>query len=198
LTLTTPLLEVSALRLERGGRQLMDNFSLSVATGELVFIEGANGSGKTSLLRVLAGLSRYGHEGDIRCEVPLLYLGHRLAIKQFLTPRENLDWYCRSKDLVGAAIDEALDAVGLYGYEDVQCRNLSAGQQRRVNLARLQLSRDQLWLLDEPFTSIDRAGVTALGETLTAQLARGGGIVMTSHQDLALQHPIRRISLDSK
>jgi heme exporter protein A len=189
------LLSADSLSIERGGRLLLQDFSLRVEAGDLVYIEGDNGSGKTSLLRTLAGLSRYGYSGELRCRVPVLYLGHRPAIKGFLSPRENLEWYARAACSDPAEVAVALEAVGLYGYEDVPCRALSAGQQRRVNLARLQLSAEQLWLLDEPFTSIDKAGVAALQDTLAAQVERGGAIVMTSHQEVPLAESARRIHL---
>lgn len=193
-----PLLAVEGLALERGGRELLSDFSLRVHSGELVLIEGENGSGKTSLLRVLAGLSRYGHSGDIRHRADsLLYLGHKPGLKGLLTPRENLGWYCSSQGRDGAAIESALAAVDLVGFEDVHCHSLSAGQQRRVNLARLYLSPAPLWLLDEPFTAIDRAGVAALVRRLVEQVESGGAVIMTSHQPLDTGYPVTRVSLDA-
>ena len=130
----------------------------------------------------------------------LLYLGHRPGIKQLLTPRENLHWYCSSHGWDEGQIDRSLGLVGLAGMEDRLCQHLSAGQQRRVNLARLHLSfatrsAGVLWLLDEPFTAIDRAGVKALAETLAEQVGRGGAVVLTSHQDLPLEIPMKRVVL---
>lgn len=191
-----PLLSVDALYLERGGRSLLSDFCMCVGVGELVLVEGENGSGKTSLLRSLAGLARYGYEGSIVCNAPsLLYLGHKPGLKGLLSPRENLAWYCHSQGQPGDGIDKALAAVDLVGFEDVLCHTLSAGQQRRVNLARLYLSSAPLWLLDEPFTAIDRAGVARLVDTLVQQVERGGSVVMTSHQPLHTEHPITRITL---
>ncbi|MEP5764514.1 MAG: cytochrome c biogenesis heme-transporting ATPase CcmA [Halieaceae bacterium] len=194
--MSEPLINASGLCLERGGRQLLSNFELQVGSGELVLIEGANGSGKTTLLRSLAGLSELGQAGTItrNCE-QLLYLGHKFGIKLQLSPAENLHWFCHSQGLDPAGINSALDRVGLYGYEDVLCQSLSAGQQRRVNLARLYLSSGGLWLLDEPFTAIDRDGVKALTQTLIDQVAGGGSVVLTSHQDLPLDVPLRRVIL---
>jgi heme exporter protein A len=190
------LISVEGLCLERGGRSLIDNFDLAVKSGELVLIEGANGAGKTTLLRSLAGLSQLGLEGKIQrhCE-SLLYLGHRPGIKQLLTARENLAWYCHAYGLDEDRVESALDRVGLFGYEDMLCQNMSAGQQRRVNLARLYLAGGGLWLLDEPFTAIDRAGVRSLAQTLVEQVEAGGAVILTSHQELPIDYPLRRIQL---
>ncbi len=195
------LIAVRGLGLERGGKALLADLDLDIAAGHLVLIEGPNGSGKTTLLRSLAGLSRLGLSGRIeaRCD-ELLYLGHRAGIKQLLTPRENLAWACRSQGWDPVHIDSALDRVGLSGRADLLCQHLSAGQQRRVNLARLHLSFDarhkrSLWLLDEPFTAIDRGGVAALTDTMAQQVRRGGAVVLTSHQDLPLDIPLRRVVL---
>lgn len=191
-----PLLEADDLALERGGRQLFSAISLRVNAGELVQIEGANGAGKTSLLRILAGLSRYGFSGQVRRRAPQLFLGHHSAVKGLLTPRENLAWHVSGEAANSSAdIDQALAAVGLYGYEDVLSHTLSAGQHRRVNLARLYLSRAPLWLLDEPFTAIDRAGVAALEARLAAHLGEGGSVLLTSHQTVAVPHPLKSLDL---
>ncbi|PLW83424.1 heme ABC transporter ATP-binding protein CcmA [Kineobactrum sediminis] len=190
------MLEADDLALERGGRQLFSAISLRVNAGELVQIEGANGAGKTSLLRILAGLSRYGFSGQVRRRAPQLFLGHHSAVKGLLTPRENLAWHVSGEaGNSGAEIDQALAAVGLYGYEDVPSHTLSAGQHRRVNLARLYLSRAPLWLLDEPFTAIDRVGVTALETRLAEHLGEGGAVLLTSHQTVAVPHPLRSLDL---
>ncbi len=184
------------LQLERGGRTLLQDFALDVYPGELILIEGANGSGKTTLLRSLAGLSELGQEGVIERQTEtVLYLGHKPGVKQLLTARENLSWFCSAHDVCDAGIEQALAQVGLYGYEDVQCQNMSAGQQRRVSLARLYLSKAALWLLDEPFTAIDREGVKQLSEVLMRRVEAGGAILMTSHQDIPLDFPVRRVSL---
>lgn len=194
--MTSTLISTRGLCLERGGRRLVDNLELEVKAGELVLIEGANGAGKTTLLRSLAGLSQLGMEGEIQhhCE-NLLYLGHRPGIKQLLTARENLAWYCQAYGLDDKRVESALDRVGLYGYEDMLCQNMSAGQQRRVNLARLYLGSGGLWLLDEPFTAIDKAGVQSLSHTLVEQVKAGGAVIMTSHQELPIDYPLRRVKL---
>jgi heme exporter protein A len=190
------LLAVTGLCLERGGRLLVDKLDLEVRRGEMLLVEGANGSGKTTLLRSLAGLSRLGQTGDIRRNThQLLFLGHRPGIKQLLTARENLEWHCRAHGYDPAGAENALAQVGLYGYEDVLCHTMSAGQQRRVNLARLYLGEAELCLLDEPFTAIDRDGVRALTQLLADRVQGGAAVVLTSHQDLPLDIPLRRLTV---
>ncbi len=192
----TPLLTARGLGLERGGRTLFTSLDFEVRAGQLVQIEGANGAGKTSLIRILAGLSRYGFDGDVQRQVALLYLGHQPAVKAMLTPRENLAWHADGLGSYGdPEIERALEAVGLYGYEDLPSHTLSAGQHRRVNLARLYLAEAPLWLLDEPFTAIDRQGVTQLEQLFVRHVERGGAVVLTSHQSLQIEHPVRRLNL---
>ena len=193
----TPLLAARALTLSRGGRELFRDLSFEVSAGELVQIEGANGAGKTSLLRILAGLSRYGYEGTVERADVQLYLGHKSAVKAQLTPRENLALHVGGEGSHDdAAIEDALAKVGLYGYEDLPSHTLSAGQHRRVNLARLYLSGSPLWLLDEPFTAIDRAGVAQLQSLFVDHAGGGGAVMLTSHQPLAVDYPVRALSLE--
>jgi heme exporter protein A len=190
------LLSAAGLSLERGGRELFRDLSFAVQSGQLVQIEGPNGAGKTSLLRILAGLSRYGFGGSVQRHAPQLYLGHHAAVKALLTPRENLAWHvageCVHSD---REIESALERVGLYGYEDVPSMTLSAGQHRRVNLARLYLSSSPLWLLDEPFTAIDKTGVAELEQLLVTHVEGGGAVVMTSHQPLQVAYRVEYLSL---
>ena len=193
---TGPLLAVSDLSLTRGGRDLFSGLSFEVLPGQLIKLGGANGAGKTSLLRILAGLSRYGYEGRVERASPQLYLGHQAAVKSLLSPRENLAWHVDGQGRYsGDQVDLALKKVGLYGYEDVPSHNLSAGQHRRVNLARLYLSDCSLWLLDEPFTAIDRDGVASLEALIVEHVRSGGAAVLTSHQALSVDYPVQVLSL---
>jgi len=191
-----PLLAARGLGLERGGRELFRDLDLDIRAGELWQVEGPNGAGKTSLLRLLCGISRYGYEGSVSCRVRPLYLGHQPAVKGLLTPRENLAWHVSGDGThTDAEIDAALARVGLCGYEDVPSYSLSAGQQRRVNLARLFLTGASLWLLDEPFTAIDAGGVEDLENLIVAHVQAGGAVVVTSHQALRVAHEIYRLQL---
>jgi heme exporter protein A len=193
---SAPLLAAQALSLERGGRQLFRDLSFQLQRGQLLQVEGANGAGKTSLLRILAGLSRYGFGGRVTRREPLLYLGHHGAVKALLTPRENLAWHVAGEGRYSdGEILEALERVGLYGYEDVPSHALSAGQQRRINLARLHLSAAPLWVLDEPFTAIDRGGVSELQVRLVQHVQCGGALVVTSHQPLQVDCPVVSLEL---
>lgn len=125
----------------------------------------------------------------------LLYIGHLPGIKAALSPIENLRWYQSvSGPAQSGEIFEALAQLGLAGYEDVPCAQLSAGQLRRVALARLYLSRALVWILDEPFTAIDKPGVASLEALMAGHTRAGGLVLLSSHQDLALQG-LRRIDL---
>jgi heme exporter protein A len=191
-----PLLAAESLTLERGGRELFRELSFEVHPGHLFQVEGANGAGKTSLMRILAGLSRYGFTGRVVRSAPMLYLGHQSGVKALLTPRENLAWHVSGSGIYSdQQIESALEQVGLSGYEDVPSHALSAGQHRRVNLARLYLSNCALWLLDEPFTAIDKAGVAQLEALFVRHVERGGAVLMTSHQSLQVEYEVRFLSL---
>ncbi|WP_432697758.1 cytochrome c biogenesis heme-transporting ATPase CcmA [Marinobacterium sp. YM272] len=202
------MLKVENLFCERDDRVLFDQLSFDVDSGEIVQIEGANGSGKTTLLRILSGLSR-NYEGEIYWQGEpvqqvqdafrreLLYFGHQPGVKALLTPEENLRWYCAlHASLNPDRVQEALEQVGLKGFEDVPCHTLSAGQHRRVSLARLYLSDAKLWILDEPFTAIDKRGVAAKEALIGRHIARGGSVILTTHQDLQGSGAVRSINLD--
>jgi len=194
----SPLLAARALGIERAGRELFRELDLVVHCGEIVHLRGENGAGKTTLLRMLAGLARYGYTGQIETSDAPLFLGHHSAVKTLLTPRENLRLHPSGEGFDDpTAVDAALEAVGLYGYEDVPAGRLSAGQQRRVNLARLYLSQRRLWLLDEPFTAIDVQGVARLQERFRRHAGEGGAVLLTSHQALDLDYPIRIVDLQT-
>ncbi len=202
-------LEGRGLGCARDGRTLFRDLDLSLAGGEVLQVEGANGAGKTTLLKVLCGLVQpqagevhWRGEDIVRCRsgyhAELLYIGHSPGIKDELTAVENLRFFRSLGDhaAVDEALEEALEAVSLFGYEDVPVRALSAGQRRRVALSRLWLSEAPLWVLDEPFTAIDRRGVTNLEARLAAHAAAGGLALLTSHQPLHLEAvDVRRLGL---
>ena len=177
------LLEATQVAIERGDRRLLSDVDLSVSGGEIWQLVGANGVGKTSLLRGLAGVARLGVTGEIRHAGAFLYLGHASALKSSLSPVDNLRWHPASDVTASVSeICEALAAVNLAGYEYRPVGSLSAGQQRRGALARLQLSDAPLWLLDEPFTALDMAGCGWLEACVRRHVNAGGATVFTSHQ----------------
>lgn len=203
------MLEVSKLTAIRDERVLFENLSFKVNSGELVQIEGRNGTGKTTLLRIIAGLGDC-ESGDILWNgnptisnrdlfhQDLLFLGHQTGVKRELSGYENLSFYqsIQHCNMDKGTLWSALAQVGLAGREDVPVAQLSAGQQRRVALARLWLSNQPLWILDEPLTAIDKQGVKVL-ESLFLQHAENGGIVLlTTHQDMFADSPkLRKIRL---
>ena len=202
------LLQVNSLSCERDDRLLFAGLNFTVQAGEVWQISGPNGSGKTSLLRILTGLADH-YDGEILWQgVPLSrnrqavnseiqYLGHLPGIKQTLTAQENLRWYLSlyRQSLVDDKIDQALAQVGLSGFEDIPCGHLSAGQQRRVNLARLFLVPAKLWILDEPLTAIDKDGVAAIERHIAEFVQGGGAVIVTTHQTLNLPVTINALTL---
>jgi len=202
------LLQGRELQSVRGERVLFSNINLDVASGQLWQIEGPNGAGKSSLLRILAGLLP-AQQGDVlfqgeviqQCrEVyyhDLLFIGHKSGIKPELTAIENLEFYAAVEGHEFSTPPyELLAQVGLVGLEDIPAQRLSAGQQRRIALARLWFSQTRLWILDEPFTALDVDGIAMLHDRFQAHLAQGGAIILTSHQDLhSMSYPVHRLQL---
>lgn len=189
-----PVLRISGASCERDGRLLFQDLELTLHAGECLELRGPNGSGKSTLIRAIAGLYP-DVEGTIE-GADSLYLGHRLGINVLLTAAENLHWYAALRP-GGAAVEEALAAVGMAGFERVSCQHMSAGQQRRVGLARLLVCPARLWLLDEPLTALDQGG-QGLVRTLVAGHVEGGGAALcATHQSLALPGA-RILSLDGQ
>ena len=203
------MLELQAVACVRGGRTLFSDVNLALQPGQLLRVSGVNGAGKTSLLRMLCGLlapaqGRVLWQGQpiasLRDEFnrQLVYVGHAAALKDDLSALENL----QTAGVLGGSVSTDSDALaalaqaGLRGRERVPARTLSQGQRRRVALARLELSgASKLWVLDEPFNALDNAATAWLLALLSAQLARGGVVVLTSHQAVALADAVQQVTL---
>ena len=203
-------LQAHQLACARGARLLFSELSFELLPGEALRVAGSNGSGKTSLLRMLCGLARPA-AGEVRWQgadvratraefgAALLYLGHLNGVKDDLAAWENV---LVAATLAGRPVGRdaayaALDGLGLGELADLPTRVLSQGQRKRVALARLQLCTENLlWILDEPFTALDQEAVQALCGTLSAHLARGGMLVYTTHQDVSFGRQ-RLLCMDS-
>jgi heme exporter protein A len=205
------MLEAINLSCTRGERTLFRGVSFTLGAGGLLHVAGENGSGKTSLLRMLCGLGAMD-EGEVRWRGAsiraqreaywreLVYLGHANALKDDLSATENLQVACALADrpVTHAAAFEALSSFGLAACAHLPVRALSQGQKRRSALARLALAAAApLWILDEPFSALDAGAVSHLETLIVAHLARGGGVVFTTHQDAAIAARVTlRVDLD--
>jgi len=193
------MLTASNLACVRGERELFNGVAIALERGSWLHVTGENGAGKTSLLRILCGLSpadsgeilwdgkEIGKLGDA-FRAQLKYLGHQTPIKDELSARENLEVSAALKGtaLAPDAAVAALAQMGLAGREDLPVRFLSQGQKRRVALALLLTSEATLWVLDEPFVALDAPAVGVLAEIIAKHVARGGIAVLTSHQDVSI------------
>lgn len=200
---TRPALAASRLACRRGDRLLFRGLEFELKAGQIVWLRGPNGSGKTSLLRLLAGLSTPAEGAVTWGGVPLrqagadwhrslCYLAHANALKDDLSVLESLQFLERLHGHAGSPGDcgDALKRVGLFSRRHAAVRTLSQGQRRRVALARLQLdAAAPVWILDEPFDALDAEGTAMLDAALSAHAARGGSAVLTSHIDLTLRDP---------
>ena len=190
---------VSNLSCARGDKRLFSGVSFSLQPGQWLHLEGNNGVGKTSLLRLVCGLSAL-EEGEITWNnqavskdpqtftANLAYLGHQLALKDDLSPLENLqtDAAIVGHQLTASDAKQALAQMGLRGRENLPVRVLSQGQKRRTALARLLVSSAKLWVLDEPFVALDTMAQNALSEVINAHLTKQGMVLLTSHQAVSL------------
>jgi heme exporter protein A len=194
----------------RGERPVFTGVSFAVEAGEVLLVTGANGSGKTSLLRIVCGLLEAA-EGEICWNgssarslgddyfAQLAYLGHQNGLKDDLSAAENIQMWAGVSGIIvdRASARQALGRLGLDGREDLPVRWLSQGQKRRAAIARLLVAGRPLWVMDEPFAALDRASTEAVETLLQEHLGRGGMAILTTHQDLAgVAAPVRRLSLD--
>jgi heme exporter protein A len=215
-----PLLSAENITCIREDRILFEQLSLQINAGDIVQIEGSNGAGKTSLLRILAGLSQ-PYEGEVFFSTTtpgqvrtlritddselfhqhLLYLGHLAGVKGEMTATENLTFNLALHGFATDNIDENLNMVNLLGFEDSLASHLSAGQHRRIALARLfssteQTNKAKIWILDEPFTAIDKQGVENLEQLFLHHAEQGGCVILTTHQDLTIaKEKLKKITL---
>lgn len=200
---TAPLLAVARLRFDRNDERVFGPLDFEVHSGEALLVTGGNGAGKTTLLRLLAGLLRAG-EGELRwrgepCErLPaegVAFVGHLAGHKADLGTLDNLRYAVGMAGChPGASLVGTLKAVGLAGYEDIPSGRLSAGQRKRLSLARLLLSPATLWLLDEPYANLDREGIALVDRLLAQHLDEGGAALVTTHGAYAAP-PIRARTL---
>lgn len=206
---TSPVLTLSQLGCTRGGRQLFKDLDCTLRAGHWLYVAGANGVGKTSLLRMLCGLAQV-ESGEIlwngapiasqhdSYRQDLCYLGHLNALQESMSVQENLMF---TSALGGVALAEqkarsVLERFGLRGRSQQLVRHLSQGQKRRVALSRLALSPARLWVLDEPYVAMDEAGIQMLSDLIAAHLDKGGLAVLTSHQRVSVgAHPAQLLEL---
>jgi heme exporter protein A len=204
---TEPILKAHELACRRGGEWLFADMSFEIYPGQLVWLQGQNGRGKTSLLRLLVGLAEpdrgtLSWHGEPLREAPdfkenLVYIGHTNGLKDDLTVTESLQFLARlhNRDDSPLSVSSALHTLAMQHRAQVLVRTLSQGQRRRVALARLALERrPSLWVLDEPFDALDAEGIRVVNRLLLAHTARGGCVFLTSHLPLSLDasrvHPL--------
>ena len=205
-----PLIELKNVSFAYAGRPALEEINLHLHPGQFAAVVGPSGAGKTSLLRILCGLTMPA-EGEIRWQGDairqlgdeyhreILYLGHLNGVKDDLSALENLHFSSVMSDSESSAemLEEALRCVGLTDFEWLPAKVLSQGQRRRVALARLVVSKARVWLLDEPFTALDRAAIDTIRSLMEAHLKNDGMVILTTHQEVAIDAPVvSRISLD--
>jgi len=206
--MSTSLLSAKNLTCIREERILFESLNLDIFPGDIIQIEGQNGAGKTSLLRILSGLST-PYDGDVYFKDSniqksredfhqnLLYLGHLPGVKGEMSAQENLAFNLALQGIEPNLAEETLKEVNLLGFEDSLASHLSAGQHRRIALAQLWQTKAPIWILDEPFTAIDKAGVKTIESLLLNHASNGGCVILTTHQELNIpEDRMRKITLE--
>jgi len=192
------LLEVSGLTLSRGGRVLIDEMNLALSAGQTLLVRGPNGAGKSSLLLALAGVLRpeagriAWHLGE---QPQIHYFGHATALKPHLTLAETLNFWRAVNGPGDIRPAAALEQVGLGGLDAIEAGHLSAGQGKRLALARLLVSSRKVWLLDEPTASLDTEGHALVAQLIDAHTASGGIAIVATHDELTLGQPAQTLAL---
>ncbi len=197
----------NALRVFKGERCLFAGLEFAIESGQLLALRGANGSGKTSLLRALAGLAEFDegtvhwdgqavHPRNQEFRTQLTWYGHQAGFKGDLTAAENLEFESVLRRQSRRSVSDVLASLGLKRQAALPTRALSAGQQRRAALARLVLSETPLWVMDEPFTNLDVDGKKQINAMLDEHLSNGGLAVVASHETLALSAPVVELTIE--
>ncbi|MDC1447690.1 cytochrome c biogenesis heme-transporting ATPase CcmA [Candidatus Thioglobus sp.] len=197
-------LSVNNLSCQRGYNLLFENLSFELNSGEVLRISGQNGSGKTSLLKIIAGLNTpemgsiefdQNESNSEKYQIATLYLGHYAALSSELSCIENLEYLTNlNTEILSPNFHDALKEVGLENYEHESAGNLSAGQKRRIALSLLFISQSKVWLLDEPFTALDSDGIKIIENQIEKHCANGGLCILTTHQDCNIKS-LKEISL---
>jgi heme exporter protein A len=182
------MLSISDLSFERYFERVFEPVSFALTAGSLLLITGSNGCGKTTLLRLLAGLLEPS-EGEMHCPENSLYAGHNPAIKDDLSVEENIRFWMKfmgtRKSVTGSKLcQQVIEEIGLTAVAQQEGRTLSAGQRKRCSLARLLFCDEKLWLLDEPYSNLDREGIAMLDRIIKSHLDGGGACIMTTHGSL--------------
>lgn len=192
-------LSVSGVAVDRGGKRICEGASFTLAPGEALMMRGPNGAGKTTLLRALAGMAPIAvgearltgvaaedPTGDSARRASIIYCGHANSVKAALSGRQNLKFWTAMYGAPAGRMDAAIEAFDLGAFVSALAGTLSAGQRRRLGLARLVISGKPLWLLDEPTAAIDVASASRLSEVIGAHRARGGAVIVATHDGLNL------------
>ena len=203
-------LQASTLSCIKRDRLLFDNLDVALGEGQMLVVSGPNGAGKTSLLRILAGIAM-PESGEVvwngqsiyaepsAYNQDMLYIGHKLGFSPNLSAFENIAFWLQQRQVEFSRSDilDVIDNLALIGMDNVLVRQMSAGQQRRVALAKLWLAPATLWILDEPLTALDKFGITLLQQKMIAHVQAGGMIISTSHQQFDVNIPITVLELES-